>query len=608
MTTKIPRDTRSITSIVAFAGALALGGCDNSPTTYVSPSSGGTTSAGGGDAGGAGNATGGVSQATDSDGGVELPDITPGKIDPRAFGTLDASKFVFSAFSQVPTNLEDPQVLDLAPDLLLRAWAHWDNWGAKPSDYDFSYASDCHAKGVTFIGGNTASALFADEVSSEEFLLDVSRDASGNPVSHPELPGGAATGYRGSLGSPSFRKHVLYNTEFQIDGGVDGMHFDEVLGSYTGSNFVGGNEGFDDYQVADFGAYLCNKYANSLATLTTDRGVTAADNLDCTGPSGGRDFDYRGYLARHGAQGSPLSASLNPLATDWGTTTNNRPDPAKGTFLETYPPLVYWQQMVLALRTYARERLGREIFVSANGIFPFVDFQTVGLYDGNIDGPGGASFDWVPLKGSNLDGTVSFKTVLQGLKARSKRIVEGVGGKEVPIALFLDWPTASIDRYYGLSPQQRQDYFRLYAAETYALGMMFAMPLATTTDTNTATLLGMMDFFKQLKGYYKAHADAYLGSQEKAGTPAVSAPNVTTILDALPDGRTVLHIVNHNYSAGVVTQSGVTASFPLSSAPTSVTMISPDFTADKTPTYDYAAGSISVAVGDLGAYVAIVVK
>jgi hypothetical protein len=66
----------------------------------------------------------------------------------------------------------------------------------------------------------------------------------------------------------------------------------------------------------------------------------------------------------------------------------------------------------------------------------------------------------------------------------------------------------------------------------------------------------MMDFFKQLKTFDKSHADLYRGSQEVAAAPTVSASNVTMVLNKLPDGRTVLHIVNDarkSGSAGQVT-------------------------------------------------------
>lgn len=534
-----------------------------------------------------------------------LPPIVAGVTDPRAFGQADLSQIAFAAFSQVPTQERDPQVLDLSPDLLPRAWQRWDNWGVYASDYDLGYPAACHAKGITFVAGTTASVMFADEVSAADFQDQVSRDAKGNPVPHPEV---AANAYRGSLASPGYRRRLIAIGKLQIDHGVDGLHFDEVLGSYTGASWVGGNEGFDDYHVADFGAYLCAKYAGSPDQLATVLGVSAADGLDCA--AGGRGFDYRGYLARHGASSAPLAAA-NPLAPDWGTTTNNRPDPAKGTFLETYPTLVYWQQIVVALRTYARETLGREILISANGIFPFVDFQTVGLYDGNHDGPGNTEFDWVPVKAGNLDGSVSFRPVLESLKARSKRIVEGVGGTEVPIVLFLDWPTGNMSRYYALPAQQRQDYFRLYAAEAAALGMLFAVPLATTTDANTATALGMMDFFKGLASFYKSHAVLYRGAQVLSDVPVVSAATTTNLLARLPDGGTVLHIINHAYGAagaGIVSQPGVSATFPVPAAPRAVTLVSPDLAGDVPLPFTYADGRVSVAVGDLAAYDAVVVE
>lgn len=545
-------------------------------------------------------------------GGVDLPVITPGQFDARSYGTADLSKIAFSAFSAMFPHEQDPQVLDLAPDLVPRAWFRWDTKGLRALDYDRAYVAACQAKGISFMGGTTTSVLYEDEVSPADFLDQVSRDASNKPVLHTEL---GSNVYRGSLASPAYRQRMVNIGKLQIDAGADGVHFDEVITSYTGAGWTGGNEGFDDHGVADFGAFLCNKYATSLSTLTTTLGVLAADKLDCTGPSGGRTFDYRGYIARHGAGNNPLNTSQNPLAADWGAiTNNNRVTVPTGTFLSQYPGFVYWQQIVLALRTYAREKYNREILVSANGVYPFVDFQTLGIYTPNADGPHGTSFDWVPTlatgsdAGTNLDGTVSFKSTLLALKAMSRDTLALTGAKEVPIVLFLDYAAPSLTRYYGLSLQGRKDYFRLYAAEAYAIGMMFSVPLAMNGETCTATAFGMMDFFKQLQAFYKGHADVYRGSVELSDVPAVSAPNVTTTLNALPDGRTVLHIINHSYSAGVVAQHGVTATIPLATAPTSVTLISPDYAADKTPVFTYADGSLSVTVGDLDAYVAIVVK
>jgi hypothetical protein len=545
-----------------------------------------------------------VPDATSDYGSGALPPITPGKIDPQAMGKADVSDIVFPAFSVVANNKQDPQVLDLVPDLLPRAWCRWDIWGLKSSDFDFTYPTACHAKNIRFMGGTTASAFFKDEVSEADFWDQVTRDAWGQAVPHPEF---ATNGYRASLANPSYRQRLVDIAKIQLDGGADGIHFDEVYGGYTGANWVGGNEGFDNYHVADFGAYLCAKYASTPSLLTTNFGLLADDKLDCGGPAGGRGFDYRAYIARHGDSDSPLSAT-NPLAADWGTNVNNRSDPTRGTFLEIYPGLVYWQQIVVALRSYARQRYGREILISANGIYPFVDFQSIGLYTPNSDAPNGASFDWMPVLGSDLNGTVSFKSQLELFKSRSKATMEAGGGGEVPILLFLDYATPSLNRYYALPLQGRKDYFRLFGAEAYALGMMFAVPIAVTTDANTATVLGMMDFFKQMKAFYKAHAGLYLGSNQLADVPVVSAPNVTTVLSRTSDGGTVLHLVNHNYAGAPVVQRNVSVSFPLAYPPGSVTLVSPDLPADQPTSFSYADGVVTISGADLDAYLGVVAR
>jgi hypothetical protein len=186
--------------------------------------------------------------------------------------------------------------------------------------------------------------------------------------------------------------------------------------------------------------------------------------------------------------------------------------------------------------------------------------------------------------------------------------MEAGGGTEVPMLLFLDYIAPPLNRYYALPLQGRKDYFRLFGAEAYALGIMFAFPLAVTSDGNTATVLGMMDFFKQLQTYYKRHGNLYLGTQELVDVPTVSAPNVTTVLSKASDGSIVLHLINHNYAAGTIVQHDVTASFPLAAPPTSVKLVSPDFAMDKTASFTYTAGTVTVAVGDVDAYVAVVVE
>jgi hypothetical protein len=254
------------------------------------------------------------------------------------------------------------------------------------------------------------------------------------------------------------------------------------------------------------------------------------------------------------------------------------------------------------------------VLITSNGVYPFVDFQSVGLYDYNQDVPnaGPRGFDYVPTTGTapdvHYDGTASFMPALEALKARSQRVQQFVGGTEVPLLLFLDWPTDNMNRYYALPTDERQDYVRTMLAEAYAYGMWFSLPLATTTDSDTATVLGMMDFFAQIRAFYEAHADIIHGAHDATAAATVTGSGLASHLATLDDGRAVLHIVNHNYASGFIPQSGVTASIPFDHAPATVTLVSPDFSADQPATFTYAAGAVSVDVGAVGSSVAVVVR
>jgi hypothetical protein len=540
-------------------------------------------------------------------GGLPWPPV----IDPAAIGHADLPNVTVAAFSQVATNGSDPQVLALVPDLVPRAWAQWDTLGTQAGDYGFSYAQACQAAGIAFIGGLTASVIFQEQMSAADFADEVGRDATDQPVPHAEI---VPLAFRGALASPGFRQRLIDIAELQIDGGVDGIFFDEVVSSYIGLKYDG-DEGFDDHDVADFGRFLCAKHAGDPAALV-GFDLAPADGFDCAAADPGAGFDYRGYLARHGAATAPLGAA-NPLAGEWGTVVQNRPDPSKGTFVQTFPALVYWQQIVLAVRQYARQMYGKEILITGNGILPFVDFQSVGVFDYNPDGPAPFGFNYVPTTGTapdvHFDGTVSYLPVLASLKAQSKQLVESAGGTEVPVLVFLDWPTDSINRYYALPTAERQDYIRIFLAEANASSVWLSLPLATTTDTDTATALGMMDFFGTMRGFYRGHADLFRGAHDSTASAAVSvgglpAAGIASHLVTLDDGRTVLHLVNHNYAAGFISQSAVTAAIPVAAAPTSVTLASPDLTGDQTATFSYAGGNLTVNVGTLVSSIAIVVQ
>ena len=110
------------------------------------------------------------------------------------------------------------------------------------------------------MGGLTGSAVFREDASSDaEFLDWITRDANGNPVMHTEVKLEGL--YRGSLANPHYREHLLEKMRMQIDLGADGITVDEADAGYFGGlawNW-NGNEGYDDYFIADFNRYLMEK-------------------------------------------------------------------------------------------------------------------------------------------------------------------------------------------------------------------------------------------------------------------------------------------------------------------------------------------------------------
>jgi hypothetical protein len=529
--------------------ALAFGFAGCSPTAAEPGATGGAAGAGAGGApSGAGGSDGSAARVWRINDKTPLPSV---RISPEALGKADLSGILFTAFSQGGTDATDPQVLDLAPDLLPRGWQRWRRQGLKAADYDFTYPARAREKGIRFVAGTTASVFFEDEISKEAFEALVTRDVSGKPVSHAIITPGA---YRANLAHPDYRKHLIDISKLQIDGGVDGLFFDEINAGYTGEKFDG-NEGFDELTIADFGQFLCEKYASDPQAFAARVALLPEDGWDCGLASKGRGLDYRGYLRRRGADKAPLGSN-NLLATDWGRVTTNRPNPASGSFLDIYPPLVYWQEIVVAVRQYAREKYGKEILITANGIVPFADFQSVGLYEWNPDGPGELGFDWVPVKDGHFAGNVSAEAPLRKFRKESKELMESVGGSEVPVLVFLDWPTKTMDRYYELPASERLDYVRLRLAEAYALGLWFAVPLQTATDNNTATVLGTLPLIKQQRAFYDGHRELFQPVRELEAI-SVSSAEVRHTRTELADGRQVIHLLNHAYASGFLPQANV---------------------------------------------------
>lgn len=500
------------------------------------------------------------------------------------------------SFSQSWNSSKDPQIYSLKPDIIIRAWNKWKLDGTKPSDFNFDYVKKCHENNVLFIGGITASVLFESECKSKEQLLDwATRDAGNNLVLHNGL-----SNYRASLANPSYRKYLVDMGKIQIDGGVDGIFYDEADGMYTGEKYDG-NEGYDDYFCKDFNKYLIEKYPDFKKEDWIKKfSMTEANYIreDYKYNDLRNNFNYRLYLIEHEWTSNPLNKN-NPLAAEWGKQVFNRPLNNNENFKAKYS-MIYWKDIVDSLRAYARVKYNKEILITSNGIFPYVDFQSVGLYNYNNDNNGNEA-NYVPITlDGHLNGTYSLVDSYSYLKERNKVIA----GDDVPVVLFIDWPCKMMDDYYALPLEEKKDFWRIYAAESYSCGLYFSFHLKTSMENDpTATMSGIYDFIKEYSAFYKNNELVYKKAKIIEKNYNEGYDNISTVITENDSGENkFIHMINHNYDKALKIQENLTVSIKTAKEPSKIEIISPDFNEIKNPKFTYNNGEVKINIDSLYSY------
>lgn len=556
------------------------------------------------------------------------------------------------AFSQVATNGADPtglgkddNVLVVNPDMVLGGWGQWQNYGTSVVEYDNTFVRACHGDGapapyIRFMGGGTASAFFRQQAGADDnqFMDFVTRDAQGGLVKHDDLNEGE---YRASLANPFFRAYLVNIGKIQIDQGVDGLQYSEVNEAYQGTN-LDNDEGFDDYHLADFNAFLLAQTPSSLWQQIGLHADVAPGDLT-------NNFNYRSYLANH--QWAPFDAH-NPLATLWGRASLEYPKAGAITFVDNAEPHRYWRQIVDELRAYARTSAarppGRPFYIGSNGIFPYVDFVGFSLYD-SVDLPVSETlFAAVLPPAGPFNGSVNVQPRLQAIKQLASAFAPPPPASPAPVVIYLD---GTWNRYHSpiLSPVEREDFWRLYSAEVYANGLFFAfllkapdvgpssshadkMPSPTATDDGTVPIFTALASFYRLNAslYHDVTANAVAATavQISVQTPPhasltsamVAVTDQAASLDATPArpaARRIVHLVNHEYqgqgglASGIVPQSVVTVTIPVTAVVTSVTLASPDadaLAAGVSPAFTQTGSQLTVTLPVWEAYDAIVVS
>ncbi|KAK5660212.1 hypothetical protein OQA88_13686, partial [Cercophora sp. LCS_1] len=522
--------------------------------------------------------------------------------------------FSVYAFSQSDVMWDDdPQVYALLPDVTIRAIGKWSTNGTKPSDYNFAQIPRYHSHNITFMGSGTASVIFPHDFSAPEIYDDMSTyDAEGNPVPHDEF-GFPVPARRGNLFNPSYRNYLLSWAKIQIDGGVDGINFDEVNGGYSGGQRWGfnGNEGFDDYTLADFTRYLLAKYPDFTAADWQGKFGMSSENIPSETVSPDdliNNFDYRQYLQHNNWSSNPLT-DKNPLSTEWGKVTPNRLYPADKSFLPTYIRY-YWTSLTTTLRDYALAQHNRTLLISSNGLWPGVSFNSVGLYPWNLDEvtPDYRGADYVPVTTTtapngtvsiHLNGSKSLQSQFRYLKSLHREITRASNDSsqdgETPIAIFIDWPNDMMNNYQSLPVEEKKDYWRIFGAEAYANGLFPAFHLKDTVGGTTATQAGILEFLVGYTGFFKRNRGVFTrnvpvrmvfgGAGDevvfKGGQGDDGMRLVGSVLVQMGSGKRTVHVVNHDYERGVIkVADGVVVEVDtgaVGGCPKAVDVLSPDF-------------------------------
>jgi hypothetical protein len=528
---------------------------------------------------------------------------------PHAAQQNRADSLTVFAFSQSDVEQEDPQVYELDPDVNIRAIGKWSTNGDEAADYNFGQIPRYHAKGITFMGSGTASVIFPQDFPTAAIFDDMStRDADNNPVPHDEF-GFPVPARRGNIFNPAYRQYLLGWAKIQVDGGADGVTFDEVNAGFSGGLKYGfnGNEGFDDYAIADFNRYLLAKYPAFTAADWKSRFGMTDDNLVRSDVPPGdlvRNFNYRTYLQLHGWSTAPLTAA-NPLTAEWGHVTANRMYADDLSFTGTYLRR-YWKDMVDELRAYATRTAHRRILISSNGLLPYVDFNSVGMYPFNPDEqtPDFRGVDYVPVVGGHLNGAKSLQANYRYLKTTSGQIAG-----DVPVTVFIDWPNDMMTNYLNLPLAEKQDYWRIFGAEAYANGIFPAFHLKDTVGDPTAEQSGILGFFQTYSRFYKDHRSLYQDNRYGTAAVRVGAGNVAaSLLVQRGSGQRTVHLVNHNYDQGITAQTRFSVTVDLPTCPRRVTMVSPDFAGSKAMPSSCRQGRLTVAVDRLDYYDVLVLE
>ncbi len=374
---------------------------------------------------------------------------------------------------QEPQTAEDiEQLAALGCDVIVRGISC--AWHADPESTRARMAARAdllalsRERGITFCTMVTSSAIFPDIVPEGKLEQWASRDARGQVIP-------TASWHQGCLNNPEFRTFIRDIGRAAVDGGADGIHYDE---SYSRWFWMQPIPCFCDHCCAELRAWLKAHFTPE--QLRTRWGIEDVEA-----------FDYRAYLAEKGLSDEPWRS---PLHDQW--------------WLMQLHTTYRWERWIVDdNKAYARERYGRELVTNANQyqlldvsaaltiesrVYDFVNIGT-GLGVSYRDGGRGAR---LPIGPSDL----SFIPTYRMSRAHA-------GGK--PVALFLDIQQHP-EQLSALPRGQEDLYMQWLFAEAHLTGCYFA------AHHRFGGYEGPLEPQVAAGRFLRDHADWYRGSKPMA--------------------------------------------------------------------------------------------
>lgn len=458
-------------------------------------------------------------------------------------------------------------------DVLIRGWFKWgDSWDTiehYTNPNHRHYVQMAHDLGALFGGGLTCSAIYNGENNLvEEQVLDMAtRDPNGELVD----AWGQQGVRHGTLSNPAYLKYLLMWCQFQIDAGVDYLFMDEINAA------LHENEGFDDYSIQDFRDYLIRTYCEDKGWARDDKcwkkvfKVNLNDTSVC--PDGTiASFDYRMYLKKYGLVRNPL-AKTNKLLDDWGAFRLDRDDRA-------------WKWLIDSIRDYAASK-GCHVFISANGLAPYVDLQVLGIWDmWRVRG------DSIDLSKSQIEDWATI--VIKGQEIAKKR---------VPVIFFHDWGFGGF-QWMQVSPVERKLWMRVRGAEIYAAGGYFAFPILGPYGNN-ALHDGTIKEVARQTAFYQQYKSLYLEARLVGFKLVESSESLLSIALWRRENppALILHAINRRAKGGKPTQRvNVTVKVHTVDMPRIARIVSPDWTNERQGEFSTDGRYLFVTLPQLEAY------